>query len=132
MFLGYHPRKQQVYVTNQGNSTIGWNEVYNISSGRHTFLTGVTRLFTFRDRMLAVSGNDAYFVSEGNDYLNWISTSGQLQIETVLNSNPQLDKRILNSAFGVGESFSGTVDLSLIHISEPTRPRFGSRMPSSA
>ena len=23
-------------------------------------------------------------------------------------------------------------DLSLIHISEPTRPRFGSRMPSSA
>ena len=24
------------------------------------------------------------------------------------------------------------VDLSLIHISEPTRPRFGSRMPSSA
>ena len=110
VFLGYHPRKQQVYVTNQGNSTIGWNEVYNISSGRHTFLTGVTRLFTFRDRMLAVSGNDAYFVSEGNDYLNWISTSGQLQIETVLNSNPQLDKRILNSAFGVGESFSGTVD----------------------
>ena len=24
------------------------------------------------------------------------------------------------------------IDLSLIHISEPTRPRFGSRMPSSA
>ena len=26
----------------------------------------------------------------------------------------------------------GIYDLSLIHISEPTRPRFGSRMPSSA
>lgn len=110
IFMGYHPRKQQVYTTYTGNSTIGWNEVYNISSGRHTFLEGVTRLFIFRDRMLAVSGNDAYFVSEGNDYLNWISTSGQLQIETVLNSNPQLDKRILNSAFGIGEAFSGTVD----------------------
>ena len=31
-----------------------------------------------------------------------------------------------------GISVGGVLDLSLIHISEPTRPRFGSRMPSSA
>ena len=32
---------------------------------------------------------------------------------------------------GVAEA-AGQLGLSLIHISEPTRPRFGSRMPSSA
>ena len=32
----------------------------------------------------------------------------------------------------VGEALAPVIGLSLIHISEPTRPRFGSRMPSSA
>jgi hypothetical protein len=113
MFMGYHPRKQQVYTTYQGNATIGWNEVYNISSGRHTFLDSITRLFIFRDRMLAINGSDAYFVSEGSDYLNWVNSSGQLQIETVFNQRPDLDKRVLNSAFGIGESWSGTADYVL-------------------
>jgi len=110
IFMGYHPRKQQIYTTYQGNDTIGWNEVYNISSGRHTFLDSITRLFIFRDRMLAINGSDAYFVSEGSGYLNWVNSTGQLQIETVFNQRPDLDKRVLNSAFGIGNSWSGTVD----------------------
>ena len=32
----------------------------------------------------------------------------------------------------VGALVTAVIQLSLIHISEPTRPRFGSRMPSSA
>lgn len=110
IFLGYHPRKQQVYTTYNGAETIGWNEVYNISSGRHTFLDKVSRLFIFRDRMLAVNGSDAYFVSDGEGYLQWIDGSGQLQIESVFNTQPQLDKRVLNSAFGIGESWDGNID----------------------
>ena len=38
----------------------------------------------------------------------------------------------LFALLGVNGSFAWLVFLSLIHISEPTRPRFGSRMPSSA
>ena len=46
-----------------------------------------------------------------------------------------LDEVLLNISRQSGQviSFSPEVErLSLIHISEPTRPRFGSRMPSSA
>ena len=42
---------------------------------------------------------------------------------------PQLDQRVTVRSSGTG---ARVLYLSLIHISEPTRPRFGSRMPSSA
>lgn len=106
--LGYHPRKQQLYVTNRlENKILGWNEVFNMSTGKYTFGSGLTRFFTFRDKLFAVYGSQAYSVAEGSDWLQWPnSSSGQFIAESVFNKNLMADKRALSAAFAVGNTWN--------------------------
>lgn len=106
--LGYHPRKQQLYVTSRlDNKILGWNEVFNMSTGKYSFANGLTRFFTFRDKLLAVYGNTAYAVAEGSDWLQWPNgNDGQFILESVYNKYPTADKRALSAAFAVGNTWN--------------------------
>jgi len=104
--MGYHPRKQQLYVTDE-SKILGWNEVYNMSTGKYTFGIGLTRFFTFRDKLFAIYGSTAYSVATGSDWLQWPGGGiGQFIAESVFNKNAIADKRALSAAFAVGNSWN--------------------------
>lgn len=104
--MGYHPRKQQLYVTDE-SKILGWNEVYNMSTGKYTFGTRLTRFFTFRDKLFAIYGSTAYSVATGSDWLKWPGGGiGQFIAESVFNKNAIADKRALSAAFAVGNSWN--------------------------
>ena len=79
----------------------------------------------------------------GNDLFKRAKYSDAVQAYTEsLSHEPESDVLLLNRSaayMALGQYGQALADceravqgLSLIHISEPTRPRFGSRMPSSA
>ena len=91
--MGYHPRKQQLYITFDGK-TIGWNEGFNVFTGKYGFVP--TNYFRYKDRLFANNGNGSvYSMATGSDYMKWFGdyNSDTFNVESVFNKYPEYDKR---------------------------------------
>ena len=92
----------------------------------------VPTTFTFESPIYLPEGEYAFVViTATSDYNQWICQIGEADISTANLS--ELGKVIVTKQPTLGSLFKGQTagTLSLIHISEPTRP-LSSRMPSSA
>ena len=87
-------------------------------------VNGVNKAATAVGATMGPRGRNAIIRKRGRTYV----TRDGVTVAEAINlpdKNEQAGVELLQNA-------AREVDLSLIHISEPTRPRFGSRMPSSA